>query len=110
MANNKTSEAAKPMPKSQVFKELAAQTGLEARQVAAIFDALDDLIKAQLGKKGPGIFVLPNLVKFKLIKKPATKASMKPNPFKKGEMMEVKAKAASVKVKPIVLKGLKELK
>jgi nucleoid DNA-binding protein len=110
MADNKTSEAGKPLAKSAVYKQLAEQTGLEAKQVAEVFDALEELIKNQLGKKGPGIFVLPNLVKFKLIKKPATKATMKPNPFKKGEMMEVKAKPASVKVKPVVLKGLKELK
>jgi nucleoid DNA-binding protein len=110
MANNKTSDAAKAMPKSTVFKELAAKTGLEAKQVSALFDALHDLIKAELTKKnGPGEFVIPGLIKLKLKKIPATKGGMKPNPFKKGEMMEVKPKAASVKVKPVVLKGLKEL-
>jgi hypothetical protein len=110
MAANKTAEVAKPMPKSVVYKELAGRTGLEASQVSAVFEALEELIKEQLSKKGPGLFSIPNLIKLKLIKKPATKAGKKPNPFKKGEMMEVKAKPASVKVKPVVLKGLKDLK
>ena len=88
---------------------MAGKAGLEAKQVSAVFEALEGLIKRELGKKGPGLFVLPNLVKLKLIKKPPTKAGTKPNPFKKGEMMEVKAKPASVKVKPVILKGLKEV-
>jgi hypothetical protein len=108
MADNKTTTA-KALPKSALFKELATKAGLEAKQVSAIFDALEDLIKQQLGKKGPGLFVIPNLIKLKLIKKPATKATTKANPFKPGEMMEVKAKPASVKVKPIALKGLKDI-
>jgi len=109
MADNKTTDTAKPMPKSAVHKELATRTELEAKQVSAVFEALEELIKEQLSEDGPGEFVLPNLVKFKLIKKPATKAGKKPNPFKPGEMMEVKAKPASVKVKPVILKGLKDL-
>ncbi len=108
MADNKT-EAAKPMPKSAVYKELATKTGLEPKQVATLFEALEELIKSQLGKKGPQVFVIPNLVKLKLVKKPATKAGKKKNPFKPGEMMDVKAKPASTKVKPVILKGLKEV-
>ncbi len=109
MADNKTTEAPKAMPKSGVYKELAAKTGLEPKQVSSVFEALEELILKELSKKGPGLFVIPNLVKFKLIKKPATKAGKKKNPFKPGEMMDVKAKPASVKVKPVILKGLKDL-
>jgi hypothetical protein len=109
MPDNKATETAKPMPKSNIYKELAGTTGLEAKQVDAVFEALEELIKKELGKKGPGVFVVPNLVKLKLVKKAATKAGKKKNPFKPGEMMDVKAKPASVKVKPVILKGLKEL-
>ncbi len=110
MADNKASNPPKALPKSAVYKEIAEKTDLTAKQVAAVFDALEALIKSQLGKKnGPVEFIIPNLIKLKLIKKPATKATTRPNPFKPGEMMEVKAKPASVKVKPVVLKGLKEL-
>lgn len=110
MADTKKTETPKALPKSAVYKEIATATGLETKQVSAVFDALEELIKSQLGKKnGPTEFVIPNLVKLKLVKKPATKAGKRPNPFKPGEMMEVKAKPASQKVKPVVLKGLKEL-
>jgi hypothetical protein len=109
MAEKKSNDGAKAMPKSALYKELATKTNLESKQVAQVFEALEELIKQQLSKKGPGLFVIPNLVKLKRINKPATKAGTKPNPFKKGEMMEVKAKPASVKVKPVILKGLKEV-
>ena len=109
MAEKKPTEAAKPMPKSLVYKELANKTGLEPKQVSAVFEALAGLIQQELGKKGPGQFVIPNLVKLKRIKKPATKAGKRPNPFKPGEMMTVKAKPASVKVKLVPLKGVKDL-
>lgn len=109
MADKQAETTGKPMAKSALYKELAAKVGLEAKQVAAVFEALDELIHDQLGKKGPGLFVVPNLVKFKRVHKPATKAGMKPNPFKKGEMMKVEAKPASVKIKAVILKGLKEV-
>jgi hypothetical protein len=105
----KNGEAAKPMPKTAVYRELASRAGLEPGQVAAVFDALEGLIKEQLGKKGPGLFAIGNLIKLKLVKTPARKAGKRPNPFKPGEMMDVKARPASVKVKPVVLKGLRDL-
>jgi hypothetical protein len=110
MADNKAGTAEKAMPKTAIYKELASRTQLEPKQVAAVFEALEELAKEELNKKnGAKEFVIPNLIKLKLIHKPATKAGRKPNPFKPGEMMEVKAKPASVKVKPVVLKGLKDL-
>ena len=109
--SEKTTKTPKAMPKSKVYQELATKTGLEAKQVSALFVALEELVKEELSKKnGSGEFVIPNLVKLKLLDKPATKATKKPNPFKKGEMMDVKAKAASVVVKPRILKGLKDIK
>jgi nucleoid DNA-binding protein len=107
----KTTEAAKALPKSKIYEELAKKTGLEPKQVATVFKALDELVKEELSKKGGSReFVIPNIVKLKLLDKPATKATKKPNPFKKGEMMDVKAKPASVVVKARILKGLKDIK
>ena len=109
--SEKTTETPKALPKSEIYKALAAKTGLEAKQVSAVFTALEELVKTELSKKnGAGEFVIPNIVKLKLLAKPATKATKKPNPFKKGEMMDVKAKPASVVVKPRILKGLKDIK
>jgi hypothetical protein len=101
--------AAKAMPKTAVYKELAEKAGLEPSQVASVFEALEGLIRQELGKNGPGLFAIPNLIKLKTVKKPATQAGTRPNPFKPGEMMEVKAKAASVKVRAVTLKGLKDI-
>ena len=41
--------------------------------------------------------------------KPATKGGMRPNPFKPGEMMEVKPKPARRVVKALPLKSLKDM-
>jgi hypothetical protein len=108
-ADGKKAGAAKPMARSDVKKELAARSGLEVGQVTAVLEALRALARRELGKKGPGLFALPNLVRLRRVKTPARKAGKRPNPFKPGEMMAVKAKPASVKVKPAVLKGLKDL-
>jgi hypothetical protein len=105
----KTADVGKPMAKSEVNKELATRAGLEPKQVASVLEALRDLVRKQLGKKGPGLFVLPKLIKLKRVKVPARKAGTKPNPFKPGEMMDVKARPAGIKVKTVVLKGLKDV-
>lgn len=101
--------SAKPLNKSQIYQELAESSGLTKKQVASFFDALGKLIKEQLGKKGPGVLAVPGLLKLKRISKPATKETQKPNPFKPGEMMVVKAKPARNLVKAQPLKNLKEM-
>jgi nucleoid DNA-binding protein len=109
MANKKPTAANKPQGKSQTYADLAEATGLTKKQVSELFDALGNLIQRELGKKGPGVFTVPGLLKLKRVSKPATKATMKPNPFKPGEMMEVKAKPARNLVKAQPLKSLKEM-
>ena len=99
----------KPLSKTEVMNEVANATGMQRKQVAAVFEALTNLISRELGKKGPGVFAMPGLLRIKRITKPATKAGTRPNPFKPGEMMEVKAKPARNVVKAQPLKGLKDL-
>lgn len=107
MASNKT--AAKAPNKSQIFTQIAERTGLTRKQVATVFDELGNAIKESVGKKGPGQFVMPGLMKIMVNKKPATKAGTRPNPFKPGEMMDVKARPARNVVKVRPLKSLKEM-
>ena len=102
------SASSKPRTKSEVYRDLAEISGLARRQVAQIFEGLHSLIRADLSK-GSGIFQVPGLMKITVVKKPATKATTKPNPFKPGEMMTVKAKPARKLVKVRPLKGLKEM-
>ena len=110
MADNKADKTEKAMPKTAIYKEIANRTELEAKQIAAVFEALEELAREELSRDdGPGEFIIPNLIKLKLVRKEATSGGMKPNPFKKGEMMKVEPKPASVKVKPVILKGLKDL-
>jgi nucleoid DNA-binding protein len=99
----------KPMNKSQIYQALSESSDLTKKQVAAFFDSLSKLIQKELGKKGPGVLAIPGLLKLKRITKPATKETTKPNPFKPGEMMVVKAKPARNLVKAQPLKNLKEM-
>ncbi len=100
--------AAKPKTKSQVFTELAERSELSRKQVACMFDGLADMIKKDLGKRGPGIFSVPGLMKIKVVRKPATKARKGTNPFT-GEEMMFKAKPARNVVKVLALKNLKDM-
>ena len=99
----------KPPTKSQIYAQIADDTGLTRKDVAAVFDSLGAQIKKNLGGRGgPGIFTLPGMVKMRVVKKPATKARMGVNPFT-GEEMMFKAKPASKTVRVTALKGLKDM-
>jgi nucleoid DNA-binding protein len=108
MAENKAAKGKRALTKSQVMQELAGETGLTKKQVSHVFEALTGLIKKEL-KKGVGTFTLPGLAKLRLVRQKARPAGQRPNPFKPGEMMEVKAKPASNKVRIRALKGLNEM-
>ena len=66
------------------------------------------MIKKDIGKRGPGVFTVPGLMKIKVVRKPATKARKGVNPFTKEEMM-FKAKPARNVVKVLALKNLKTM-
>jgi nucleoid DNA-binding protein len=94
--------------KGDVYGTIAAHTGLARKQVAGVFDTMGEIIKADLAK-GCGMFAVPGMMKITVIKKPATKGGMRPNPFKPGEMMEVKPKPARKVVKVRALRALKAM-
>lgn len=98
----------KSITKSETFQALASATGLSRKQVAAVFDELVNLIDQNLGKKGPGVFALPGLVKLKVVQKPATPARKGINPFTKEEQV-FKAKPARKVVKAVPFKALKDM-
>lgn len=99
----------KPMSKTEVLTAIAEATGLARKDVAKVFEELGTLISKNIGKKGPGVFAVPGLMKIKAVRKPATKAAERPNPFKPGEMMKVAAKPAKTVVKIRPLKGLSDM-
>ena len=100
--------AAKGATKSEIITNIATATELSRKQVASVFEALAEQIKFAVGKKGPGIFVVPGLMKLMVIQKPAVKARKGINPFTKQEQM-FKAKPASKVIKVRPLKGLKDM-
>ena len=97
-----------PMTKSQLLSALADDTGLSKKDVAAVLDALSDVMHRHLTKRGAGQFTMPGLLKVKTIKKPATKARKGINPFS-GEPTTFKAKPARTMVKVQPLKALKDM-
>ena len=100
--------AAKAATKSEILTSIATSTELSRKQVSSVFDALGDLIGKNIGKKGPGIFAVPGLMKITVVNKPATKARKGINPFTKEEVM-FKAKPARRVVKVRPLKALKDM-
>jgi nucleoid DNA-binding protein len=98
----------KPATKSEVLASVAATTQLSRKQVASVFEALAGVIKTAVGKKGPGVFALPGLLKIVVVQKPAVPARLGINPFTKQQQM-FKAKPARKVIKVRPLKALKDM-
>jgi nucleoid DNA-binding protein len=107
-ATKSGSDRPKNATKGEIYSAISEKSGLAKRDVAKVFEELSELIGRELGKKGPGIFVVPGLLKLKVTRKPATKAKQGINPFTK-EPMLIKAKPARNVVKALPLKALKEM-
>ena len=101
-------KGARPASKSEVMANIAGKTDLSRKQVSAVLDALTDQIGGALGKKGPGIFVVPGLCKIVRIHKEATPERPGINPFTK-EPTIIKAKPARNVIKIRALKKLKAM-
>lgn len=102
--------AAKPKAasKTEVCSALAERTGLTKKQVSDFFDALSEEIEKNIGKKGPGVFQIPNLCKIVAVKKDAQPKRQVRNPAT-GEMIWANPKPATTVVKVRALKKLKEM-
>ena len=99
---------AKALTKSQIIAELAGCAELKKKQVSCVLEGLAGLIKVAVGKKGPGTFVVPGLMKITVIEKKAVPAHKGINPFTKEEQM-FKAKPARKVIKVRPLKALKDM-
>jgi nucleoid DNA-binding protein len=103
-----TAGSSKAATKGEIYTTLGEKTGLSKKEIASVFAALSDVIAKDLGKKGPGVFTVPGLLKLKVVRKPATKAKPGINPFTK-EPITIKAKPARNVVRALPLKALKDL-
>ena len=108
MATKKAAKNSKAPTKSEILNHISGETDLTRKEVSAVFDSLEGLIKKTLKGSEPGNFTVPGLMKIKVVKKPATKARKGINPFT-GEEMMFKSKPARKAVKVLALKGLKDM-
>ena len=107
-ANGNAKGSGKAPTKGEIVTAAAEQTGLSRKQVSAVFESLATQIASAVGKKGPGTFTVPGLMRINVIQKPAVKARKGINPFTKQEQM-FKAKPARKVIKVRPLKSLKEM-
>jgi nucleoid DNA-binding protein len=96
------------MTKTGILNEIATNTDLNRKQVAAVLDELESLIERHIRKRSAGEFTLPGLLKVKSVKRPASKKRMGRNPAT-GEEIVISAKPASIRVRVTALKRLKEM-
>lgn len=102
-------EAKKPPSKTEIMTAIAEASGLNKKQVAAVFEALSAEIKKSMSSRGAGMFTIPGLVKVtkaKVPAKPAAKGVL--NRFT-GQLYDRPAKPASTKIKVRALKSLKDM-
>jgi DNA-binding protein HU-beta len=106
MATKKTA-IKKPMTKTQLIQALSDATkgDLSKREVKSFIESLTTIGHKQLKKTGT--FTLPGFAKFRVVKKPASKARKGTNPFT-GEEMMFKAKPASKAVRARPIKACKD--
>ena len=99
--------AKRAMSKSALIQAIAEAVGeeLTRKQVKAIIESLITVGQRELKKAG--IFTLPGFAKFRVVKKPATKARQGINPFTK-EPMTFAAKPASKAVRVRPVKAIKD--
>jgi nucleoid DNA-binding protein len=101
--------ADKPRTKSQIFTEIAGETGLAKKDVQAVFETMQTMIEKDLSKRGPGQFTVPGLLKI-------TKKAVPRRPAQKNkwiplvqEFRDIAARPAHNKVAVRALKNLKEM-
>ncbi|MFC3550597.1 HU family DNA-binding protein [Lysobacter cavernae] len=95
------------LSKSGLVAHIAEATGVLAKDVRAVFSALEGAVHGSVSKKGAGSFTLPGLLKITAVNVPAKPKRKGINPFTKEEQWFA-AKPASVKVKVRPLKKLKD--
>ena len=103
-----TKDKVRAASKSTIIQSLAEATGLSKKQVGDVLAGLTDIVRREIGRKGPGVFAIPGLLKITKVHKPATKARKGINPFTKEETTFAAKPARNVvKIRP--LKNLKDM-
>lgn len=94
--------------KAQILSDLSKESGLSKKDVRKVLEALRNQAVRHLKKGGSGEITVPELgIKLRRRVRPARPVRMVRNPFT-GEMMKAKAKPASITVRAVPLKSLKD--
>lgn len=108
-AKKNTAAIQKKYTKTEILNEIAQNTSVSKKEVAAVLDELAVVIERHIKKRAVGEFTLPGLLKIKSVVRPARPARKNvPNPFRPGELMDIPKKPATTRVKVLPLKKLKE--
>lgn len=108
-AVRKAPAISKKYTKTEILNEIAGNTDISKKDVAAVIEELSVLIERHIKKRSVGEFTLPGLLKIKSVVRPARPARKNvPNPFKPGELMDIPKKPATTRVKVLPLKKLKD--
>ena len=101
MATKKTDSKTRALSKNGLVKAVSeAVEDLSNKQVKAILESLTNIGYREL--KRTGTFTVPGFAKFKVVKKPATKAREGINPFtKQPTVFAAKPASKSVRARPI---------
>lgn len=95
--------------KSAILAEIAEATSLKRKDVVAVFDALNGIIKKEVGKKGPGVINVLRLVKVYRKDIAASKGGEEKLNRLTGTTYITKAKPARSVIKVRPLKDLKAM-
>jgi nucleoid DNA-binding protein len=95
------------LSKSGLVAHIAEASGVAAKEVRAVFAALEGAVHGSVHKKGAGSFTLPGMLKISSVSVPAKPKRKGINPFTKEEQWFA-AKPASTKLKIRALKKLKD--
>ena len=106
MAQKKSEKKPSSLSKSALINAVVQEVGeISRKEVKTILETLADVAYKELKKSG--IFTVPGFAKFRVVKKPATKAREGINPFTK-QPMTFAAKAASKSVRARAIKSIKD--
>ena len=106
MAQKKSEKKPSSLSKSALINAVVQEVGeISRKEVKTILETLADVAYKELKKSG--IFTVPGFAKFRVVKKPATKAREGINPFTK-QPMTFAAKPASKSVRARAIKSIKD--
>ena len=97
----------KPAAKKELVGRIVQRSGLDDEVVTKVLRELQQLFFEELGPGGPGVIMIPGLLRAKRRLKPATKPRRSTNPFTK-QPMDVPGRPAKLMLKIIPSKTLKD--